>query len=112
MKRRVIPILSKEALQRMPTKQLLGRLQALQRCQQSAADSDLTAEEIVTREGILFKDSAEWREAHRDLKSVLADREHIPSAADRKQKRQERGRVKSERKSNPTARQTRVPKLA
>ena len=89
MKRRLILILAEEALQKMPTKQLVGRLQTLHRCEESAALSDLTAEEILTKEGIVFKKSAEWREAHGQLKAVLATREHIPSAAERTRTRRE-----------------------
>ena len=36
MKRRLILIVQPEALLKMPTKQLLGRLQALHRCEESA----------------------------------------------------------------------------
>jgi len=83
----------------MPTKQLLGRLRALQKCEESAAISDLTAEEIAASKGILFKDSAAWRVAHGHLKTVLATREHVPSAAERTKTRRERGQLRSGRKS-------------
>ncbi len=84
MKRRLIPILAHEALLKMPTKQLMGRLRALHQCEQSAALSDLTADEI----------------AYGDLKAVLAAREHVPSGAQRAKIRLERGRVRPGRKSN------------
>src|SRR5437868_2280785 len=101
MKRRLIPVIAPACLLKMPTKQLLGRLQALRRCEESAAHSDLTAEEIAASKGILFKDSGEWRDAYCQLKALLATREHVPSASERTRTRLERGRLKSGRKSNP-----------
>src|SRR5438876_12141704 len=82
MKRRLIPILAPESLLKMPTKQLLGRLRGLHERKQSAAVSDLTTKEIAASQGILFKDSAEWQDAHGDLKAVLAMSEHITSGAE------------------------------
>ena len=86
----------------MPTKQLLGRLQALHECEESSQFSDLTAGEIAASNGILFKNSAEWQMAYENLKTILATREHVPSAAERAKNRSLRGRLKSGRKSNPT----------
>ena len=100
MKRRLIPVLAPEALASMPTKQLLGRLHSLQRCEESAALSDRTPEEVAASEGILFKGTTEWQRAYDDLKTVLATREHVPSAAERAQARQQR----ATRKSNKNAR--------
>src|SRR5258706_75718 len=101
MKRRLIPILAPETLHKQPTKQLLGRLRALQRCEQSSAFSDLTAEEIAACTGILFKDSPEWRSAYGHLKAILATREHVSSAAERTRIRLERGRLKPDRRAKP-----------
>jgi len=100
MKRHLIPIVTPESLLKMPTKQLLGRLRALQRCEESAALSDLGVEEIAANSGILFKDSTEWRDAYGHLKTVLAQREHIPTAAERTRTRTERGQLKPNRTSN------------
>ena len=102
MKRRLIPVLPPESLLSMPTKQLLGRLHSLQRCEEAAAFSDLSREEITASEGILFKDSAEWQRAYADLKAVLATREHIPTAAERATARQDGAK----RKSNKTVQRT------
>ena len=101
MKRRLIPILRPESLLKMPTKQLLGRLRALHKCEESSALSDLTAGEIAGK-GILFKNSVEWQVAYDQLKAILPTREHVPSAAERTMKRKERGRLRRDRKSNPT----------
>jgi len=92
MKRRPIPILARNFLLKMPTKQLLGRLRALHKCEESAAFSDLAAREIPATSGVLFKNSAEWQVAYNDLKTILATREHLPSAAERTRNRKERGR--------------------
>lgn len=104
MKRRFIPLLRPEALLKMPTKQLLGRLRALHRCEESSALSDLSAGEIASK-GILFKNSVEWQVAYDQLKAIIATREHVPSAAERTKKRKERGQLRRDRKSNPTVRQ-------
>ena len=108
MKRRLIPVLPPESLLSMATKQLLGRLHSLQRCEEAAAFSHLSREEITASEGILFKDSAEWQRAYADLKAVLATREHIPTAAERATARQDRAK----RKSNKTVQRTGASRLA
>jgi len=90
MKRVLIPILSPESFAGMPTKQLLGRLRALHECEESASLSDRSPAEIVADPGILFKDTAQWKEAHSQLKAVLAKREHVPSATERAKKRDAR----------------------
>ena len=82
----------------MPTKQLLGRLHSLQQCEESAALSDRTPEEVARGEGILFKGTAEWQRAYADLKAMLATREHVPSAAERGQARQQRATRKSNKR--------------
>ncbi len=82
----------------MPTKQLLGRLRSLQRCEESAALSDRTPEEIAVSENILFKGTAEWQRAYADLKAVLTTREHVRSAAERAQARQQRATKKSNKR--------------
>ena len=58
MKRRLIPVLAPEVLASMPTKQLLGRLNSLQGCEESAALSDRTPQEVAASEGILYKCTA------------------------------------------------------
>jgi hypothetical protein len=97
MKRRLIPVLAAKSLTSMQTKQLLGRLHSLQQCEESAALSDRTPEEIAVSEGILFKNTAEWQGAYADLKAVLATREHVPSAAERANARQQRVKKSNKR---------------
>jgi len=83
----------------MPTKQLLGRLLSLQQCEESAILSDRTPGEGAPREGIVFKNTADWRKAYADLKEVLATREHVPSAAERAKARQQRATRKSNKRA-------------
>ena len=110
MKRRLIPALAPESMTNMPTKQLLGRLLSLQQCEESAALSDRTAGEVAATGGILFKNTAEWQKAYADVKAVLATREHVP--AERAKRRQARGQVRSDRKSNPTVQRTGANRFA
>src|SRR4051794_29919485 len=100
MKRSVLQVVSQESLSKLPTRQLLGRLRRLHECEESAAVSDLTPDEIAASKGILFKNSPDWQVAYQGLKRVTASREHVPSAAERATKRKQRGQVRSERKSN------------
>ena len=104
MKRRLIPILSPESLLGMPTKQLLGRLHSLQRCEEATVFSDLTAEEIAASRGNLFKQSAEWQKAYADLKAVLVTRKHVPTPAERTEARLERAKGKSNKRMPRTRR--------
>lgn len=62
----------------MPTKQLLGRLKQLHRCEESLALSDRDQNEYKPLGVIEFKDSPEWLEEYDCLKELLATREHIP----------------------------------
>jgi hypothetical protein len=80
--RRAVSILAADRLEAMSTKQLLARLARLHFCEQD--DSDYMPAEIAGTEGILFKDTVEWRAAYADLKRILATREHVPRPAARK----------------------------
>lgn len=80
--RAVAPI-SVAQLEEMPTAALLARLTRLRWCEDSAAASDLTTEEIASVEGqILFKDSPDWHTAWKDLKTILSRREHVEKSTD------------------------------
>jgi hypothetical protein len=75
--RAVIP-LSRQDLEEMPTGALLARLRRLQRCEEARAYSDLSDEDVASASHlILFKSDASWRLAHVELKTVLAEREHV-----------------------------------
>ena len=77
-----VSILDPAVLASMRTRELLGRLRRLQRCEDSASLSDASPEELARATGILFKDTASWRSAYLELKQVLMTREHIPKGAE------------------------------
>ena len=79
MRRRSIRFLPKAELERWPTERLLARLRTLQQCEDAAEFSDRGPSAAASGE-ILFKDTREWRQAHADLKAILASREHIERA--------------------------------
>lgn len=89
---RTLPILDRTALESMPTGSLLSRLRKLLACEESLAASDQLDQGLQQAPAgtIEFKDSAEWAKAHRDLKEILALREHLPTARERKDKRMAR----------------------
>lgn len=72
---KVIPI---EELQKKGTKELLGYLKRLWRCEESFEMSDkYTDPDLVDEETIYFKETQKWKEAYRNVKSILDTREHI-----------------------------------
>ena len=76
--KRALEPLAREHLQQLPTGALLARLARLRWCEESRGGSDLTDEELQSvGDKILFKNSDLWREAYRDLKSILETREHV-----------------------------------
>ena len=89
---RAVPEMERAELEGLVTKQLLARLRRLQACEESRALSDMTVEEVRAVQGILFKDTPEWKRAHKSVKEVLATREHVPGGAERKQIRQARAK--------------------
>lgn len=88
-----LPVLGIDVLSVMQTKVLLGRLRRLQRCEESASGSDATPAELARTEGILFKDTPEWKTAHAELTQVLATREHIPHGVEARTARHDRARA-------------------
>ena len=87
---RAVPRIERRDLESLPTRELLTRLERLRQCEQSLELSDMTPEEAGQARGILFKDSDAWRQATAEVKQVLSTREHLPGAAERKQRRLER----------------------
>lgn len=81
--------ISADRLEAMATSSLLARLRLLLACEESAACSDETGSDDDL-EFIRFKDDPDWEAAHSEVKSVLAQREHLPTAAERTQKRHRR----------------------
>lgn len=75
---RAVPRLSRDALEAAPTRALLARLERLRRCEENAATSDLSEEEIASvGDAILFKQTDAWATAYREIKAILAEREHV-----------------------------------
>ena len=89
---RVVPRIDRDELKHLPTKALLARLDKLRRCEDSQEGSDMTADEVAAVEGILFKESPEWREAYEAVKAALSTREHVPGAAERREMRRDRAK--------------------
>ncbi len=76
-------------LEKMTTGSLLARLRLLLACEESA---DLSDEAGSPRDPgfIRFKRDPDWESAHSEVKKVLAGREHLPTAAERAEKRLQR----------------------
>lgn len=93
-----VPILRLEQLLSMHTGTLLSRRRALLECEESFAVSDRAGYEEAPNPDVTgyieFKDTSHWKKAYRDLKTILAKREHIPTGEERKAARQERGRAR------------------
>ncbi len=87
-----------ETLKNMPTGALLQRLKTLRSMQERFEDSDWTEEErdAVTDAGLIaFKNTEIWRSAWSDVKTLLAEREHIPRGS--KDRRRAAQRAKQNR---------------
>lgn len=89
--------MSNAELELFSTRQLLARLRRLQQCEESLAFSDRQSADIPGY--IEFKQSADWIAAHRQLRQILSNREHIPTGAELAQRRTARAhRAKSSEK--------------
>ena len=74
---RALPAVSRAELEAWPTGALLARLKRLRWCEEDAAGSDLTSDEVASVSRlILFKNDPAWRTAYGDLTALLARREH------------------------------------
>jgi hypothetical protein len=77
-KRKLPAVITKEELEKKSTKELLGYLKNLQRCEESVELSDQGINRDETDpETIYFKQSKKWKTAYRTVKTILAAREHI-----------------------------------
>jgi hypothetical protein len=89
MKRKPIPPMSLEDLEKLSAKQLLARLKSLHQCEESASLSD--RDDVSNTSGaILFKDTNEWKAAYEQVKGALSLREHVPKSAELAKKRHRR----------------------
>src|SRR5262245_36285288 len=89
MKRKPIPPMSLEELEKLSTKQLLSRLRQLQQCEESASLSD-RHDTGNASDAILFKDTSEWKAEYEQLKGALSLREHVPKGDELARGRRER----------------------
>ena len=77
-KRKKIKIVSIEVLQKKGTKELLGYLKSLQKCEESFDLSDMDENiDLIDLQNIYFKQTEKWRSAYNNVKSILKNREHI-----------------------------------
>lgn len=75
---RAVRPMSRLELEALPTGALLARLKRLRWCEEGREDSDLSDDQVESAAGlILFKRDPAWSGAYEELKSVLADREHV-----------------------------------
>lgn len=81
------------ALEGLTTRQLLSRLEKLQRYEDSLRLSEMTVAETERVEGMVFKESAEWRQAYQAERKVLSTREHLPGGAARHQRKAARAKL-------------------
>lgn len=88
-----VPVLDASVLATMHTRSLLARLRRLHRCEDSASGSDAAPDELAATVGIVFKDTPEWATAYREVKQVLASREHVPHGPERQAARTDRARA-------------------
>lgn len=71
-------ILSITELRKINTKQLLGFLNKLHTCEESFEKSDLIHNpELTDKTTIYFKQSDNWKQAYKNVKEILKNREHI-----------------------------------
>jgi hypothetical protein len=89
MRRKPIPPMSLEELEKLSTKQLLARLRCLRQCEESSSLSDRDDADSASG-AILFKDTNAWRAAYEQVKGVLSLREHVPKGAELAKKRNRR----------------------
>ena len=92
-----VEIKTLEELNAMHTGTLMNRRAALLKCEETFEQSDLNG--YVTKlnaenTGIIeYKDTPEWKQAYKELKSVLNTRENLPNKKERKQIRKEKART-------------------
>jgi hypothetical protein len=109
-----VPVVDLAALAGWPTKALPGRLRRLQRCEESAALSDATLDELAGAEGIHFEDTDASRLAYDEVKRLPALREHVPKGAEARARREARakGNRATGRQPRPRGRAARNESIA
>lgn len=71
-------VLSKTELEKKGTKELLGYLNGLRKCEETFEASDLDENpEATDTSRIYFKQTIKWESAYENVKSILDNRENI-----------------------------------
>jgi hypothetical protein len=82
MKKHLPLVITKEDLASKDTKALLTYLSKLQKCEDSFDLSDMDVNlDLFDDEKIYFKQIDKWQTAFKNVKSILANREHIEKNA-------------------------------
>ena len=67
-----------QEMEKKGTKELLGYLKRLHKCEESFESSDLTENpDISDKFTIYFKQTEKWKTGYRNVKSILKNRENI-----------------------------------
>ena len=78
MKKRLPKLIDIDELDKKSTRELLGYLKKLHKCEESFSASDMDIDlDLVDNEIIYFKQTEKWRTAYQNVKSILDKREHI-----------------------------------
>lgn len=76
-----VNIVSSDVLSKQNTKQLLARLKRLHQCCEKFEDTDLVGyvdePDYNQIDYIEYKNTKQWKQAYKDLKLILATREHV-----------------------------------
>ncbi|WP_299339512.1 hypothetical protein [uncultured Psychroserpens sp.] len=71
-------VLTLKEMERKGTRELLGYLNKLHKCEESFESSDLDKNpDLTDKVTIYFKQTEKWKIAYKDVKSILKNREHI-----------------------------------
>lgn len=76
-------------LEKMHTGTLMNRRKALLKCDESFEQTKSSSSGKIE-----FKDTPEWQQAYKDLKTVLDTRENLPNKQERKAMRQAKAKAR------------------
>lgn len=71
-------VLTIQEMEKKGTKELLGYLKRLHKCEESFESSDLSENpDLTDKTTIYFKQTEKWKTAYQNVKSILKNRENI-----------------------------------
>ena len=71
-------VLNKTELEKKGTRELLGYLNRLRKCEESFEKSDLDENpELIDDSKIYFKQTEKWKSAYQNVKAILDKRENV-----------------------------------